>query len=204
VTCEPVVGQHCLECPDAWRHVVELDPNQQGEFGDMKATVPALSKDDDLVPALLQERAPPPLPTHRLSAPLCWLTRQPVGRGQGKHHAGEQDLDLYRAPRFLGWMAQIPLRHGAVNGSRGVAEPHGFCRERPHPVRQRLPSRTRRATTRRIRATASRPGSARCTRRSTTAPRPRPNCWRPKGRCPTATWPTSVHRKLLSWRLYEG
>ena len=85
VTCEPVLGQYFLECPDAWRHVLKLDPYQQSEFSDMKNTVPAASKDDDLVPGLLQELAPPPLPTHRLSLQLCLLTRQPVRRRQGKH-----------------------------------------------------------------------------------------------------------------------
>lgn len=35
--------------------------------------------------------------------------------------------------------------HGAVIGCRGFAEPQGFRREWPHPVRQRLPSRARRS-----------------------------------------------------------
>ena len=128
MTCEPVFGQHFLECPDAWRHIFELDPHQQGEFGDRKDTVPALSKDDDLVPGLLQELAPPPLPTHRFSSQLCLLTLQPVGRRQGKHQEGEQDMDLYRSLRFLGWMAQLLLLFRLLNTAvlRGCPKTKSF------------------------------------------------------------------------------
>ena len=46
--------------------IFELDPQQQGVLSQMKNVVITLSKDDDLVPGLLQELAPPALPADGL------------------------------------------------------------------------------------------------------------------------------------------
>src|SRR5262245_29730820 len=78
----------------------------------MKDAVPALGKHNDLVAGLLEDLAPPPLPAHRLSSHRYPLTAQPVGHGQGKHQEGEQDMDPYGSPCFLGRMAQVPLLLG--------------------------------------------------------------------------------------------
>src|SRR6266850_5857105 len=78
----------------------------------MEDAVPALGAHDDLVAGLLEELALPPLPAHRLSYHRRLLTAQPVGRRQGKHQEGEQDMDPYGSPRFLWRMAQIPLLLG--------------------------------------------------------------------------------------------
>jgi hypothetical protein len=58
VTCEPVFGQHFLECFDAWRHVFELAPPKQGKLRERKDALPLLGKDDDLVLARCRRATP--------------------------------------------------------------------------------------------------------------------------------------------------
>jgi hypothetical protein len=39
---EPILRQDFLQWTNPWRHIFQLDPNQQGEFGDMKNAVEAV------------------------------------------------------------------------------------------------------------------------------------------------------------------
>jgi hypothetical protein len=49
-----MLGQDVTARADPWRHILELDPHQQGEFSDMKNAIAPLSKYDDLVPSLFR------------------------------------------------------------------------------------------------------------------------------------------------------
>src|SRR6266511_1954806 len=114
---EPERGQNFLGCPDAWRHVLQLDPYQQGECRDRREAVPALGKYDDLVPSLFQELASPALPAHRLTPYGFLLTLQPIGGPQRKHQQSEEDMHPHRPRAFLGGMAQVPLLLGFLDAA---------------------------------------------------------------------------------------
>jgi len=60
----------------------------------MKDAVAVLSKDNHLVPHLLQEPKPP---ADRLTRGAFLLTLQPVRRGQGEQQQGEHDMDPHRS-----------------------------------------------------------------------------------------------------------
>ena len=107
--CEPVFGQDLLMCPNTWGHILELDPQQEDEFGHRKDAVVALGKHDDLVPVLLEELAPPALPAHRLRPGFNCFTPQPIGRRQPEQEQGKHDVNPHGPLRFLGRMAQAPL-----------------------------------------------------------------------------------------------
>ena len=87
--CEPVFGQDLLRCPKTWGHILELDPQQEDEFGHRKDAIVALGIHDDLVPVLLEELAPPALPAHRLRPGFTCFTPQPIGRRQPEQQQGE-------------------------------------------------------------------------------------------------------------------
>jgi hypothetical protein len=75
----------------------------------MQDAVAVLSTDDDHVPGLLQELAPPALPTDGISSRFHVLARQPIRRGEGEHQPGQQDVHAHRPRGFLGRMRQTPL-----------------------------------------------------------------------------------------------
>ena len=75
----------------------------------MEDAIIALGKHDHLVPGLLEELAPPALPTHGLPAGGLLFTPQPIRRGQRKHEPREQHMHPYRPFSFLRRMAQVPL-----------------------------------------------------------------------------------------------
>src|SRR5262245_36372351 len=106
--CEPVFGQALLMCPDTWGHILELDPQQEDEFGHRKDAVVALRTDDDLVLGLMQEMTPPALPADRLRPGFNYFTPQPLGCRQPEEEQGAYDVNP-RGPRgFLRRMAQAP------------------------------------------------------------------------------------------------
>ena len=106
--CEPVCGQDLMRCADAWRHIFELDPQQEGECGHRKDAVAPLGTHHNLVPVLLEELPAPALPANRLTPRGLLLTRQPVGGRQGTHQQGEEDVHAHRPRAFLGRMLQTP------------------------------------------------------------------------------------------------
>lgn len=107
--CEPIFCENCLARTDAWRHILELDPQQEGEFGHRKDAVAVLGKDDDLVPVLCQELAPPALPAEGLPPGVGLLALQPVSGRQGEQQQGKHDVHAHRSRGFFGWMLQTPL-----------------------------------------------------------------------------------------------
>ncbi len=106
--CELVLGQDLLMCPNTWGHILELDPQQEDEFGQRNDAVVALGTHDDLVPVLLAELAPPALPAHRLRPGFNGFRPQPRGRRQPEQEQGQHDVNPHGPRRVLGRMAQAP------------------------------------------------------------------------------------------------
>ena len=76
----------------------------------MKDAVAILRKDDDLVPALLQELTSPALPADWLSPGGLSRTWPPLGRGHGAPQPGAPDGHAHRPRRVLGRRLQTPRR----------------------------------------------------------------------------------------------
>src|SRR5262245_41931960 len=111
----------------------------------MKDAIVALSKDDHLVPGLLQELAPPVLPADGLASHRLALTLQPIRGRQREQQHGEYHMHPYRPFVFLRGMAQPPLLLRFLDttvldeatvviiiedlqglGYRGIGQEHGF------------------------------------------------------------------------------
>ena len=78
---DPILGQNFRVWADHGRAIFDIDAQQQRVLRQMKDPLVVLGKDDDQVPGLLLELAPPALPAD-------WgflLTRQEIRRGQRKH-----------------------------------------------------------------------------------------------------------------------
>ena len=114
---EPVCGQDLLRCADAWGHIFELDPQQESEFGHRKDAVAAVSKDDHLVPVLLDELPAPALPPDWVLPGVGLFTLQAIGGRQGEHQQGDHHVHPYGSPRFLRRMLQVPLLLGFLESS---------------------------------------------------------------------------------------
>src|SRR5262245_10564264 len=83
----------------------------------MKDAIVPLCKHNHFVPGLLEELAPPALPSDGFSCRRLPLTLQPIGGGQGKHEQGEHDMYPYGPLGFLGRMAQVPLLLGFLDAA---------------------------------------------------------------------------------------
>ena len=62
---ELICCENFLARTDAWRHILEPDPQQQRVLGHLKDAVVILGKDDDMVSGVLQELSSPVLPASR-------------------------------------------------------------------------------------------------------------------------------------------
>ena len=67
--CEAIFGQDVLMRVDARGHILELDLQQEDGFNHPKDAIVAVSRDDHLIPVLLQELPPPALPADGLIPP---------------------------------------------------------------------------------------------------------------------------------------
>src|SRR2546430_2421239 len=68
----------------------------------MENSMVTLGKDDDLLPRLLEELAPPALPAHRFPAQGLPLTLQPIRGRQREQQHGEHHMYPHRPFVFLG------------------------------------------------------------------------------------------------------
>ncbi len=75
----------------------------------MKDAVSPLGKDDDLIPRLPEDLAPPALPLRRLTLCVGLLTLPTIGGRHRKQQQGEYDVHAHGPRRFLGRMLQTPL-----------------------------------------------------------------------------------------------
>jgi hypothetical protein len=86
--CEPVLREDFWPGADLWGSILELGSQEPRVFSHRKDAVIPLGTHDPLVPALLQELAPPALPAHRLFPQGGLLIRPPLRRGQGEQAQG--------------------------------------------------------------------------------------------------------------------
>jgi hypothetical protein len=103
------ICQDLLAAADTGMLIFEPDPKQEGVLDHTEDAVDAPGKDDDLVPSLPQELAPPAMPALRLGSCLCLLALPPRGRGEGEHQQGERDMHPHRPCRLLLRTVQTPL-----------------------------------------------------------------------------------------------
>jgi hypothetical protein len=83
----------------------------------MKDAIGPSHKDNHSVPRLLQELAPPALPTDGFTPHGFLLTLQAIGGGQHEHQQRAHHMHPHRSVMFLRGMTQVPLLFGGLDAA---------------------------------------------------------------------------------------